>query len=269
MTTDECAQIVLLLQADHDGELDVGGAASLAAHIAKCPDCQARQAKLSKLSEQLRTEVAYYSAPASLRQAIEEAVSAPGLKQAPRAPSGSQPRSVAKRNWLRPADGWLKGLLPAGLGAAVAAAVILVVLLPRGSDMTESVIASHIRALQPGHLMDVVSTDQHTVKPWFDGRLDYAPPVKDLASFGFPLIGGRLDYLAGRPVAALAYHRAKHVIDLYAWPTSSRIITPLEDGELNGYNFVSWTQDEMTFWAVSDLNKAELVEFVDRWRASQ
>ena len=105
------------------------------------------------------------------------------------------------------------------------------------------------------------------MKPWFAGRLDYSPPVKDLASEGFPLIGGRLDYLAGRPVAALAYRRAQHVIDLFAWPLSGGDGAKVGSGERNGFNYVHWTQGEMAFWAISELNKAELKDFVALWRA--
>jgi anti-sigma factor RsiW len=125
-------------------------------------------------------------------------------------------------------------------------------------------VAAHIRALQPGHLMDVVSTDQHTVKPWFDGRLDYAPPVRDFAAQGFPLIGGRLDYVAGRPVAVLAYRRAKHLIDLFVWPGTG----PDASRTARGYNVVAWSQDGMAFRAVSDLNASELQDFAALWRAT-
>ena len=114
--------------------------------------------------------------------------------------------------------------------------------------------------------MDVASTDQHTVKPWFDGRLDFAPPVRDLAAHGFPLVGGRLDYLAGRPVAALAYRRAQHVIDLYAFDGTDLPAGLVPTGSRDGYNFIRWTQDGMTFWAVSDLNAQEMDQFVREWR---
>jgi anti-sigma factor RsiW len=258
MTTERCADIEMLLQADHDGELDVAGTASLAAHLAQCPDCGARQVELARLSTRLRTELPYHRAPDRLRQAIAAAMPA----QAPPRPG------AALRRWRVPGWRWPDRLLPFGAGIAVAATLMLVVLPPRGDDLAGSVVASHIRALQPGHLMDVVSTDQHTVKPWFDGRLDYAPPVKDLAAQGFPLVGGRLDYLGGRPVAALAYRRNLHVIDLYVWPVSRAVAAPSASGEHSGYHYVGWTQDGMTFWAVSDVTAADLRNFVDRWRAA-
>jgi len=135
-------------------------------------------------------------------------------------------------------------------------------------NLAEGVVADHIRALQPGHLMDVVSTDQHTVKPWFDGKLDYAPPVKDLAASGFALIGGRLDYLAGRPVAALAYRHGQHILDFYAWPAPRAGDAPPGGGAREGYNFLHWTQDGMVLWAVSDIEAAGLAEFVRLWRAA-
>lgn len=258
MTTDDCTNMDFLLQADVDGALDIGATASLAAHLAQCPACQTKQAALRQLSSRLRTELPYHAAPDRLRRSLEAALAA--------APQALHP--LPRR--LTPASfrvaGWMRRLIPLGASAALAAGIVLAVVLPRGDDVTDSVVASHIRALQPGHLSDVISTDQHTVKPWFDGRLNYAPPVKDLSAQGFPLIGGRLDYLAGRAVAALGYRRAQHIIDLYVWPSSSHIDTPPGTGERNGYNFVRWTQDEMVFWAVSDLNRPELDDFVQRWR---
>lgn len=267
MTTDGCAEMKFLLQADCDGELDVGATARVAAHVAGCPDCAATQLELARISARLRAEMPYHAAPARLRQAIEAAIASSGATPAP-VPARSR-RPAARHRWLQLPGRWMDRVLPFGAGIAVMAVLALVVVLPRGEDMTDSVVASHIRALQPGHLMDVVSTDQHTVKPWFDGRLDYAPPVKDLAVQGFPLVGGRLDYLAGRPVAALAYRRAQHVIDLYVWPRLSGLDPSPGSGERSGYNVVRWSQDDMVFWAVSDLNKAELAEFVQRWRAAR
>ena len=141
-------------------------------------------------------------------------------------------------------------------------------LAPARPDLAAQIIAGHIRALQPGHLEDVVSTDQHTVKPWFDGRIDFAPPVKDLAADRFPLKGGRLDYIGGRPVAALVYQRAKHLIDLYVWPAADDSPQPPKSAEAHGYNIVHWREGGMALWAVSDLEAAQLRQFVEDWRRS-
>jgi anti-sigma factor RsiW len=153
-----------------------------------------------------------------------------------------------------------------GVGAALAAGIALFVLAPAQQGLLDDVVASHVRALQPGHLEDVVSTDQHTVKPWFDGRIDFAPPVKDLAAQQFPLLGGRLDYLNDRPVAALVYGSDKHIIDLYVWPGGGQPMP--RTASRNGYNTVHWSENGMDFWAVSDLEAGKLSDFVRSWRAS-
>jgi anti-sigma factor RsiW len=155
-----------------------------------------------------------------------------------------------------------------GGGAALAAGLAVAILLPNAAEVSQSVVSDHVRALQPGHLMDVISTDQHTVKPWFNGRLDFSPPVKDLVSEGFPLAGGRLDYIDGHPAAALVYHRAKHVIDLLIWPDHGGRAVGAGQGERDGYNFIHWSDGGMTFWAVSDLNAQELADFVRLWRSA-
>jgi anti-sigma factor RsiW len=127
--------------------------------------------------------------------------------------------------------------------------------------IAQEIVASHIRSLQPGHLYDVQSTDQHTVKPWFDGKIDFAPPVADLAQAGFPLVGGRLDYVDGRPVAALIYQRRLHYINLFMWPSTEKQNLQMASQTAAGYNILHWTKDGMTFWAVSDLATDELQTF--------
>ncbi len=238
--TEPCGEMQLLVQADVDGELTAAEAARVAAHVESCPACAALQAELLALSEGLRA-APYHRAPELLRARIAAA-------------SRSAP-PARRLTWRRTAP---------FSGFALAACLALALVLPRREGLPGELVADHIRALQPGHLTDVVSTDQHTVKPWFDGRLDYSPPVKNLAAERFPLLGGRLDYLAGREVAVLAYGRDKHVIDLYVWP--DRGAEQLGDGAVNGYNIRSWRQDGMVFHAVSDLNGGELGDFVRLWR---
>jgi anti-sigma factor RsiW len=155
---------------------------------------------------------------------------------------------------------------------AVAAAVLVAAVLgwrivpgERGFSpddlLVQEVVASHIRSLQPGHLMDVESTDQHTVKPWFNGKLPFSPGVKDLASDGFPLVGGRLDYIEHRDVAALIYQRRQHLINVYEWPDDAAVDRPVRSKSLEGYNMLVWQRGGMYFCAVSDLNPSELREF--------
>jgi anti-sigma factor RsiW len=234
--TGPCRDMHLLVQAELDGELDAAGAAALATHAETCPDCAALQAELATQSGRLRTGLTRYTAPPDLRAKILSHV--PASKPARR---------------FRP--GWGHGA-SFGAGLAVAASIAVLLVLPGHDDAVPDIVAAHIRALQPGHLVDVGSSDQHTVKPWFDGRLDYAPPVRDFAAQGFPLIGARLDYLAGRPVAVLVYGRDKHLIDVFVWPGDHAASAAASQG----YNVDSWTQGGMNFRAVSDLNPTELAE---------
>jgi len=241
MTEDPCTEMHLLLQADHDGELGAADAARVAAHLPTCPSCAAHAASLARLSTRLRTELPPAELPPRL-QATATRLSAP-------------PHVAPWRNPRRQYLGLTAGL-------ALAACLALVVLPRRPPDLAPDAVTAHIRALQPGHLIDVASTDRHTVKPWFNGKLDYSPPVQDFSGVGFPLKGGRLDYLGNRPVAVLIYARAQHMIDVTIWPGAA----PARDGTKNGYNYLSWSHDGMIFWAVSDLNKAELRDFAALWR---
>jgi anti-sigma factor RsiW len=243
---------VLLVQAELDGELAAAEAAALEAHRAGCAICQAAQAELLRARELLRGDL-YEPVPDAVRARIMARLNLAEPRPA---------RLASPRSWR-----WLRGSgIGFGLGAACAAALSFLVLLPSRSDLIDQVVAGHIRALQPGHLEDVVSTDQHTVKPWFDGRLDFAPPVEDFAAAGFPLRGGRLDYLDGRPVAALIYQRDKHVIDLFVWPARDAVAPPAGDTVIQGYNVVHWREGGMNFWAVSDVERGQLANFAALWR---
>jgi anti-sigma factor RsiW len=252
MTDDTCLEMQLLVQADFDGELAPAEAARVAAHLQTCEACAALPARLAALSGGLRRDLPYHTAPDALRARI-----------AAMAPAAPPPAPAAQAKWRRfSARAWLRPwqAVPFGAGFALAACLLLLLLPPGGAGLPDAVVASHIRALQPGHLTDVISTDQHTVKPWFDGRLDFAPPVLDLAVQGFPLEGGRLDYLAGHPAAVLVYGRRQHVINLYVWPERGEA-GPVATSR-SGYNMVRWNRNGMTFWAVSDLDAKELAEFV-------
>jgi len=236
-----------LIEAHLDEELDAAQGAEVERHLAACPDCSAACTRLREQKAGIRASAPYYNAPPELRQSVREA-----LRHA--AASEAKP-PVRETPWR-----WLA--ITASLLLAVSASWNLLQLRPRAaeSSLVEGVVASHIRSLIGTHLVDVLSSDQHTVKPWFAGKLDFAPDVKNFEAEGFPLAGGRVDYLAGRRVAALIYHRRQHVINLFTWPAGS---SPAGANRISrdGYNLVHWTDGPMTYWAVSDVSAPELDRF--------
>jgi anti-sigma factor RsiW len=247
MSAGDCGK-ALLLQAEFDTELDAAQSTALAEHLATCPACQERWATLTSAREALRDATRHRASP-QLRRAVSQAAGS----------SGRRARELKRAPW--------REIASFSAGAAIAAAIVLS-LLPSGSPgIVASLVDDHVRALQPGHLIDVVSTSQHTVKPWFDGKLDFSPPVKNLAVEGYPLIGGRLDYLRGHAVAALVYSRGKHVIDLYVWPPSVGITLPA-GAEHDGYHVVHWTAQGMSLTAVSDVDPDALHQFMRDWQRS-
>jgi len=251
-----CADKTLLVHAYLDGELDLVRSLELEEHLKTCESCAQELRSQQTLRSGLRAANLYSPAPLGLETRIrgslpghEEAGAARALPIQPSiSPFGSQRRTL---EWL-----------------AVAAAILIVFALVlkfspiltgrRQSELlAQEIIASHIRSLQPGHLVDIESTDQHTVKPWFNGRVDFSPPVRDLAEQGFPLIGGRLDYLDHRNVAALVYQRRKHIISVFIWPVDSAARPPTSISR-DGYNVLSWTYSGMNFCAVSDVNSDDV-----------
>jgi len=242
-TTGECPR-ELLAEADFDGELDAAQAAEQAAHRETCVHCRATYERLARVRAALRDDELYHRAPANLRADL--------LTRANATPA------AATRRWSRARTGW---------GIAIAAAILIVISLPGAPDLTGRVVDDHVRALQPGHLWDVESSDRHTVKPWFNGRIDFAPPVKDLADQQFPLKGGRLDYIDGHPAAALVYEHGRHPIDLLMWPGSGSA-DPASAAK-HGYNIVHWSENGLVFWAVSDVEATQLEDFVKLWRAAR
>lgn len=232
-----CNRSATILHGYFDHELDALGAAEFERHLENCANCVSELEALESMRWSLNAERLYEKAPAVLRQNILAKI--------------GSPRSVTVFP-ARPVWQWL----------AVAAALILVTYIAlrvtslHRSQNYETVLAAeiidaHLRSLQPGHLIDVVSTDQHTVKPWFDGRLDFSPPVRDFADQGFPLQGGRIDVVHGRSVAALVYGRRKHVVNVFVWPTDEKD-NPARSGTLQGYQWTTWRAGGMEFCAVSD-----------------
>jgi len=248
-----CQQARPLINFYADGELDAAGILELEKHIHDCPACALAWRNAQSLKKALKQDALFFTAPAELRRAIKAEL---------RSQVETKPRwNFQNWNWLTTATTSV---------ATACLALLLTLSLTRPSAeqrLTLEIVSSNIRSLMADHMLDVVSTDQHTVKPWFNGKLDFSPPVKDLAAQEFPLIGGRLDYIGGRSVAALIFHRNKHVINLFIWPTTEKDSKPTASASIQGYNVIHWSEANMAFWAVSDLNEKELMEFVQDYEA--
>jgi mycothiol system anti-sigma-R factor len=249
-----CEQTENQLHGYLDGELDPVSAASFEKHLETCPDCKQTLAAEEALHQSIQKANLYERAPDSLRKSLLG-----NPQQLPAVRSFPAPRAVA---WQ-----WL----------AAAAVFLFVVLVgwqqlqkPRGVSeaqlMAAALVDAHLRSLQPGHLTDVESTDQHTVKPWFDGRIDFAPPVHDFATDGFPLLGGRLDVAGGRTVAALVYARRKHIINVFVEKAQSENYWN-GAGESQGYHWLAWQQGGFSICAVSDVSPADLAQLKQLVRA--
>jgi mycothiol system anti-sigma-R factor len=251
----ECPES-LRVQAYFDGEVDAVAAAAIERHLATCEQCRALLQELQEVRTLLREKVPKTGIPAQLRDRIMQS-----LDQEARTVVRLSDRKAPPPQRSRPF--WI-GVLGGVGGSAVAAAVTLLVLSPvLNQSLTAELVADHTRSLMSSHLIDVVSTDQHTVKPWFDGKLKFSPPVHDFAERGFRLTGGRLDYLNGREVAALVYQRRLHIINLFIWPSESGRNTAVENFTKDGYNVLHWDRDGFAFWAVSDVNAEDLRAFAD------
>jgi len=233
-----------------DGELDLARSLEVEQHMQECQVCASAYRNQTALRSALKDSSLYHSAPAGLEKRIRSSL-----------------RREAKSEVGRRSFGWR--WLPVGVALACVLLMALVIwqavpgLRPSGDDLlAQEMVSNHVRSLQlESHRTDVISSDQHTVKPWFDGKLDFAPPVKDFSSQGFPLIGGRLEYLNKRAIAALIYQRQKHYINLYIWPAEQSNATSEVATKRQGYNLLHWTNSGMTYWAISDLNGVELHEF--------
>ncbi len=262
--TTNCDDYETLLHALADGELDAGHVREVEVHVAACPGCAAKLKSIRAMRDAMAHASLKEAAPAHLRSRIEAMFPAPAFT--PDAARAPQEEGALQRWWRSSLRGFLGGFsVGAALSAAVAAMLVIGIFGPDQNQLVaDEVVSAHIRSLQAGHLMDVVTSDQHTVKPWFNGKLDVAPPVVDLIAEGFTLLGGRLDYIDGEPVASVVYQRRKHVINLFVAQRLGTARSSVLSKTIQGYNVRHWTQQGLDFWAVSDLAGDELDEFVQK-----
>jgi len=234
-----------------DGELGAARRWLLSRHVARCAACAAAMEELQSMRTALRTRLVQHRAPPELAARIGAALAHEPVPE---------PVRPARQSSVRFAS---LGFAGSGLAGALAgvALTLLVLRPPAGGGMESAVIGSHVRSLMAQHLTDVATSDQHTVKPWLSARLDVSPPVRELADQGFPLVGGRLDYIDGHPAAAVVYRHAQHVINLFAWASPGQPDAPIRTETRQGFNLVTWRTDGITFWAVSDLEADQLGRF--------
>jgi anti-sigma factor RsiW len=236
-----------------DHELDGAEATMVETHLQICSACRAAVDGARKLNTAIRRGARRYSAPTGLGERIRRDI---GVRH---------DRPFSSLRYL--SKGWNPVAIAASLMLTIATSSSLTAAyLGNTADehVVQDVIASHVRSLMANHLTDVASSDQHTVKPWFSGKIDASPPAIDLATAGYPLAGGRLDYVADHPCAALVYRHDKHVINVLVWPRDTRDADTTEVYSRQGYNLVHFTEDDLDYWAVSDLNRSELNDFVKR-----
>ncbi len=241
-----------------DGELDLADDLEVQRHIEECPRCAREYAALRAMRTRLKDDAFRFEAPAELKEKIRRALPAATISRS----NGYQSRRGA----------WVQRSVRSAVSLAIGAMLGLIIaphtITPAiNQQLAGEVVDSHVRSLMATHLMDVASTDQHTVKPWFNGKLDFSPPVNDFVKDGFPLVGGRLDYIEGRPVAALVYQHGKHVINVFMWPTTGTATSAERIETEHGYNVEQLTVAGMNCWVVSDLNQLELDKFAGLIRA--
>jgi anti-sigma factor RsiW len=234
-----CADQSLLLGGLVDGELDAANTVLIEAHVARCEDCREELERLQAVRSLVASKGVRHQAPDAL------------LRRIAALPELSPGR--ARRHWL---PGWLAP----GVVGALAASLVMMLVIPTTSqaNLDDELVAGHVRSLQAAHLTDVATSNEHLVRPWFNGKIDFAPPVPELSSYGFPLAGGRLDYLHGRTVPALVYHRRLHTINLFVWPAPASADRELQK---DGYSLDEWSRGGLRYAAVSDISPAELDQF--------
>jgi anti-sigma factor RsiW len=242
-----CQETGGLIHAYLDGELELVRNLEIEQHLRGCNSCTQSYERLRALQGAMRNNTFRFAPPAKLENRVRVAIR----------------REAHTHTW--PLMGSWRWAIAAVTLVVLAALVFSVVTLRRDRTeddlVSQEIVSSHVRSLMASHLTDVATSDQHTVKPWFDGKLDFSPPVRDLATQGFALVGGRLDYVGNRPVAALVYQRRQHLINLFVWPSAVNPSATQKASVRQGYNLIHWTNAGMTFWAISDLNLVELQEF--------
>ncbi len=249
-----CDEVQSLLSPYADDELDLPTSMKIEGHLSDCVVCQEQLQGLRAVSDAMNHSELPYSAPSALRDRLRKTI---------RAHAPATDVDVSLNRPLRRALWAVSGLA----AVLLISLVLTIVLSGRGATNMQvaEVVGSHIRSMEAEHLLDVPSSDQHTVHPWFNGKLDFSPPVVDLSGEGFPLVGGRLDYVDGRKVAALVYRRQKHVINVFIWPGSATPMTEMKQG----FNLVRFECKGMICWAVADLNAGELQQFVELFKAQK
>ena len=269
----DCTETRSLLNGYLDQELDVANALAIDQHVKCCVTCKKIFDQQSALRSAIRQHAAYHTAPAALADRIRAQIGRTTVVT---------PAKTDRPRWRwQPFGQWFQlGAVAAhwvqlGTVAAATAAVTWVATfqlsgLSQDELISEQVVAGHARSVLTNHLADVATSDQHTVKPWLSSKLDFSPPVTDLTTAGFPLIGGRLDYLDNRPVAALVYRHQQHLITLYVWPNpKSGRTTPMHTSLQHGYHVLHWTDAGMTYWAISDLNESEMKAFAETYASAK
>ena len=256
--SDRCQPTRATLSAYVDGELPPDDAAALADHLTTCTNCSAEYQTVLDTIALTRSQLERFTAPDVLRARIRAAITTTPPEQEA-GPERHTPRRD-ERGWSR----WARPvLLAAGLVLAAALGSGTTLVVRRQTEppsIAAQVLSSHLRSLMPNHLTDVASNDQHNVKPWFNGRLDYSPAVPRFDDQGYPLLGGRVDYVGGRPVAVVVYGRRQHLINVFSWPAAGAD-APLSATASNGYTMYRWRSGGIEHWVVSDVNAAELKTF--------
>ena len=252
----DCNTTRRLLDAYLDRELDVAHDLEIGAHLRTCATCAAARDVAEQRRVALRERLPRFTAPSALAEKIR--AQRPAERRA-------SPELAHARRRVFPA--WWAAGMAAVLAVAVTGGFAWGELRARQNGLFADALGDHVRSLQADHLMDVVSTDQHTVKPWFAGQVDFSPPVTDLAAVGFPLVGGRVDRLNNRPAAALVFKRRQHVINLFVWPVSGRSLSARTVSDA-GYHAESWSTGGLNFLAISEIPEPELADFVAKFRAT-